>query len=87
MLLWRGLKKEGAWRRQKHWLRFLLQLGVANGALVAIIIWLKSPVDAWFTMTGLQRTQEMTVLVASGVAVYFVMLVASGIRLRHFRLN
>ncbi|WP_404368355.1 murein biosynthesis integral membrane protein MurJ [Marinobacter sp.] len=84
-LLWRGLKKEGAWRSQPGWGRFLLQLAVANGALVAVILYLSAPVDQWLAVGGLRRSADMAVLVTAGVAVYLVALGLAGIRLRHFR--
>lgn len=84
-LLWRGLKKEGAWQSQPGWLRFGLQLMLANGALAAVIIYLNQPVDGWLAMGGLQRAREMGILVAAGVSVYFLALALAGVRVRHFR--
>ncbi|WP_084694267.1 murein biosynthesis integral membrane protein MurJ [Marinobacter daepoensis] len=84
-LLWRGLRKEGAWKSQPGWTRFLLQLGVANAALAAVILGLNGPVAHWLALSGLQRAAEMAVLVAAGVVAYFVMLAIAGVRLRQFR--
>lgn len=51
-LLWRGLRKEGAWKSQSGWPKFLLQLALANGALAAVILWLNAPVPQWLAMGG-----------------------------------
>ncbi|KPQ01855.1 murein biosynthesis integral membrane protein MurJ [Marinobacter sp. HL-58] len=84
-LLWRGLIKEGAWKWQPGWPRFLVQIGLANGALAGAILWLQPPVDRWLGAGGLQRATDMGILVVSGIAVYFVVLALAGVRVRHFR--
>lgn len=85
LLLWRGLKKEGAWKSQPGWPRFLLQLAFANGALAATVLYLRAPVSDWLAAGGLARASDMAILVAAGVAVYFVALAVTGVRVRHFR--
>ncbi|HTN33368.1 MAG TPA: murein biosynthesis integral membrane protein MurJ [Marinobacter sp.] len=84
-LLWRGLRKENAWRSQPGWLRFLLQLLFANTALAGTILWLSDSAGAWLTASGYERAMSMTILVAAGAAVYFVALALAGVRVRHFR--
>ncbi|MBW4936410.1 murein biosynthesis integral membrane protein MurJ [Marinobacter sp. F4206] len=84
-LLWRGLRKEGAWQSQSGWPRFLVQIGVANLALALTILWLKAPVSVWLAAGGYQRAADMAVLVGAGVAVYFLALGLTGVRVRHFR--
>ena len=84
-LLWRGLRKEGAWKSQSGWPKFLMQLAVANSALAAVILWLNVPVGQWLAFTGLQRASEMTILVVAGVLAYFVALALAGVRVRQFR--
>ncbi|WP_203143949.1 murein biosynthesis integral membrane protein MurJ [Marinobacter mangrovi] len=86
-LLWRNLRREGAWRRQAGWLRFLAQLAAANAALAAVILSLGVPVSQWLAMTGMERAQSMAVLVGSGVVAYFAVLALVGVRVRHFRLR
>ena len=84
-LLWRGLIREGAWKWQPGWTRFLVQIGLANAALAAVILWLQPPVGQWLMAGGLQRATDMGILVVSGVAVYFIVLALAGVRVRHFR--
>ncbi|MCK7545435.1 murein biosynthesis integral membrane protein MurJ [Marinobacter bryozoorum] len=84
-LLWRGLAKEGAWKAQAGAMKFLLQLAVANGVLAGVILLLNEPVPTWLAYGGLDRALEMAVLVAAGVAVYFLTLALVGVRVRHFR--
>ncbi|MFO7530539.1 MAG: murein biosynthesis integral membrane protein MurJ [Marinobacter sp.] len=84
-LLWRGLRKEGAWQSQPGWPVFLARLLFANAALAAVILWLKAPVADWLVAGGLVRARDMAILVGSGVGVYFVALAVAGVRVRHFR--
>ncbi|MEX2476067.1 murein biosynthesis integral membrane protein MurJ [Marinobacter sp.] len=85
LLLWRGLKKQGAWKGQAGWPRFLAQLALANGALAAVILYLRAPVAEWLAASGTQRALDMGILVGAGVGVYFVVLALAGVRVRHFR--
>ena len=84
-LLWRGLKREGAWVSQPGWWRFGAQLLVANGALAVLVLYLNPSVSEWLAMPGLARAGQMAVLVGAGVAVYFIALALAGVRVRHFR--
>lgn len=84
-LLWRGLAKEGAWKASPGWRRFLLQLMSANAALVAVILYLQQPLSHWLSVGGMQRSIDMAVLVVAGALVYFIVLAATGVRIRHFR--
>ncbi|MDY6798172.1 MAG: lipid II flippase MurJ, partial [Pseudomonadota bacterium] len=85
LLLWRGLMREGAWRSQSGWPVFLLRLGLANAVLAGAILWLNPPVSDWLSAGGLQRSQDMAVLVAAGLLAYFGTLALVGVRIRHFR--
>jgi putative peptidoglycan lipid II flippase len=85
LLLWWGLRKEGAWKSQSGWPRFLLQLAFANLALAAVVLYLRAPVSDWLAAPGMQRAADMGILVAAGVAVYFIALALAGVRVRHFR--
>ncbi|MCH8499305.1 MAG: murein biosynthesis integral membrane protein MurJ [Marinobacter sp.] len=84
-LLYRGLRRDGVWRGQSGWGRFLLQLALANGVLALVILSLSGDVSHWLGLTGWQRAGEMAVLVAAGVGAYFAALAAMGVRVRHFR--
>lgn len=79
------MRREGAWKSQPGWPLFLLQLLIANGALAAVIVWLKAPVAVWLANGGYQRAADMAVLVGAGVTVYFLALALAGVRVRHFR--
>jgi len=84
-LLWRGLRREGAWKSQPGWLKFFAQLLFANALLAATILWLRAPASDWLVAGGYTRAMDMALLVVAGVAVYFVALALTGVRVRHFR--
>ncbi|PVY70411.1 putative peptidoglycan lipid II flippase [Tamilnaduibacter salinus] len=86
-LLWRGLRREGAWQAQPGWVRFALQVTAANGVMAGLIVWLAGPVSGWLEATGIQKAQEMVVLVGVGVVAYFAVLLLTGVRVRHFRIQ
>ena len=84
-LLWRGLRREGAWKSQPGWLKFIAQLLFANALLAATILWLGAPVSDWLSAGGYIRAVDMAVLVVVGAGVYFAALGLTGVRVRHFR--
>lgn len=84
-LLWRGLRREGAWKSQPGWPKFFLQLALANVVLAGVILWLNVPAAQWFAAGGAQRALDMSVIVVAGVVAYFAALAVAGVRVRHFR--
>lgn len=84
-LLWRGLRKQKAWRSQPGWPGFLMQLLFANAALAGIILWLSDPASVWLAAGGYERMLNMAMLVGAGASVYFAALALAGVRVRHFR--
>ena len=84
-LLWLGLLRRGAYRAQPGWPKFLVQLVLANGALVLLIELFKGPDARWLQQAALVRVEHMALLVVAGVVLYFLVLFLSGVRLRQFR--
>ena len=86
-LLWWVLRRDGAWQSQPGWLRFGVQVALANGALAVAILSLRGSTEHWLLVSGLQRSMDMTLIVVVGALVYFATLAIAGVRLRHFRLR
>ena len=84
-MLYRGLRKSGVYQPQSGWLKFMLILLLANSALAAISVWLMGAPGDWLTWETMQRIGWLALLVGSGVAVYFAVMIAAGLRLRHLR--
>ncbi|WP_281247858.1 murein biosynthesis integral membrane protein MurJ [Modicisalibacter ilicicola] len=86
-LLARGLRRQGVLVFQPGWGRYAWQLGGGCALLGAGLWWFSPPWQAWLHWEVEQRVLTLGALVVGGVTLYFAWLVASGIRLRHFRLN
>ncbi|WP_083928469.1 murein biosynthesis integral membrane protein MurJ [Marinobacterium rhizophilum] len=84
-LLLRGLLREGVFRWQPGWAVWLLRLGSANVAMVAVLVYLSPAVVQWFDWGLMDRVWQMTVLVLLGAGVYAAVLLLTGLRLRHLR--
>ncbi|GAB6196068.1 murein biosynthesis integral membrane protein MurJ [Lysobacter xanthus] len=84
-LLWHWLRRSGVYERQPGWGRFLLQVGTACAAMVAIVLlglhWMpdfgQSPTH--------RRVFNLLALVIAGGATYGAVLLLLGIRPRHLR--
>src|SRR5690554_5981002 len=85
ILLWRGLKRQGAWKSQPGWGKYLAQIGLANAAMVAVILWLNMPVTRWLSADGIERSLYMGMMVVAAAGAYFTVLALTGVRVRHFR--
>ena len=83
-LLLRGLRREGVFRPQPGWRRFFGQLLLANIVMGAGLFWLVSPGEQWLQFSLGERVLQMALLVVGGAAVYFTVLLLSGVRPRQF---
>ncbi|MAL99486.1 MAG: murein biosynthesis integral membrane protein MurJ [Alteromonadaceae bacterium] len=83
-LLWRGLRKDGAYQFTPGWGRFLLQLCAANILMAGFILWYNASAN-WLDAMATERILDMAILVVGGVLVYGTTLGVGGVRLRHFR--
>ncbi|MBM96907.1 MAG: murein biosynthesis integral membrane protein MurJ [Oceanospirillaceae bacterium] len=84
-MLYCGLRVLGVYRPATGWWRFGMRLFLANGALVAVILALGGSTQQWLSSGATERILDMSVVVVSGVAVYFVVLFLVGLRPRHLR--
>lgn len=84
-LLYAGLVRKRIYRPRPGWLRFALQLTVALGAMLALLWWAVPQID-WVTLRA-QPWLRMALtlgLVAGAGALYLGVLLALGLRPRHF---
>jgi putative peptidoglycan lipid II flippase len=84
-LLFRGLRKEGAWRAEPGWGLFTFRLVAANGAMGLVLWLLAGNLEFWFGLHALERGIRLALLIAGGALVYLVVLLALGVRLRELR--
>jgi putative peptidoglycan lipid II flippase len=84
-MLYRGLRKQGVYEHQQGWLGFGLKIFLANSALVALMLVLMGPAAQWLDWSAAQRAGWMTLIVVASVVMYFAILIAAGLRVRHLR--
>ncbi|WP_372598579.1 murein biosynthesis integral membrane protein MurJ [Amphritea sp.] len=84
-LLLRGLLKEGVFSWQPGWLKWLVQVGLANALMIAFLLLLAGAPAQWLSFDLSQRVMNMTILVGGGVTVYLLVLLVTGMRLRDLR--
>ncbi|MDV3254765.1 MAG: murein biosynthesis integral membrane protein MurJ [Lysobacter sp.] len=84
-LLWRYLRRDGIYRAERGWLRWLLRIAAGLVAMAAVVVVLRQWVGDWTAMAGLMRWAWLLVVVAAGAAAYGFVLVVLGLRPRHLR--
>lgn len=83
-LLFRALWARKFYQPGKGWLAFLLRLGIGNLAM-GLFLWLTSaPVSVWLKWGWFTRAWHLGAICTGAIAVYFVCLVLSGLKLRDF---
>ncbi|XOZ33455.1 murein biosynthesis integral membrane protein MurJ [Halomonadaceae bacterium KBTZ08] len=86
-LLLRGLYRERVFQPQPGWGLFALQLVAANTVMGAVLYGVSPAVAQWLDFSLWVRVGYTAALVAGGALTYFAVLVLSGIRVRHFRMQ
>ncbi|MEH6592021.1 MAG: murein biosynthesis integral membrane protein MurJ [Halioglobus sp.] len=84
-LLLKGLLRKGVFRFQPGWLIYSSRLLVATLAMAAVIYLLCEEPGQWLSWDWQQRAGEMAKLCVSGGAVYVLVHLVTGTRLRHLR--
>jgi putative peptidoglycan lipid II flippase len=83
-LLWRGLRRDGAYRPSAGWPLLLLR-GAAASLLMGLALWWgTSDMAAWLNADSWERVARLLTWILIGIVVYFAALLASGVRPRHF---
>lgn len=84
LLLW-GLRRAGVYQPQSGWWLFILRLLGACAVMAALILWINAPSADWFVWGWQKRVLEMSILVISGIVVFFATLAILGMRPKHFK--
>ncbi len=82
-LLCHGLIRDGVFRLQAGWLRFAMQILVANVLMLLLIFWLAGDWQDWLGWTLLERVARMSWIVFGGIGLYSITLLVCGLRWRH----
>ena len=79
-LLWRGLRQQGVYQPAPGWWRLSLQVSLATLAMVAVILVLDGPLEAWVAASLSRRMAHLAVCIAAGMVVYAAVLWLLGLR-------
>jgi len=82
-LLYRMLRRQGAYRPEAGWPRVLLAVAVGCTAMVAVLAWLNDPPAQWAAWSAASRGYRLAFLIVLGAAAYVIATLAGGLRLRH----
>ena len=84
-LLWRGLRREEVFVPRPGWSKFGLQLLSSNLAMAIVVVVLLEYFQGWQHWLWDERSMALAAICIVGAAVYFVVLLMVGIRLKDLR--
>ena len=84
-LLWRGLRRSGIYRASPGWAMFLWRVLAANIAMAVLLGWFAGDLGEWTALGALDRAVKCGLGIAAGAALYFAVLIATGLRYGHLR--
>ena len=84
-LLWRGLRRSGIYRASPGWAMFLWRVLAANIAMAVLLGWFAGDLGEWTALGAHDRAVKCGLGVAAGAALYFAVLIATGLRYGHLR--
>lgn len=79
------LVKRGVYKPSKGWLKYCVQLVLANIAIVFYLIFMSNTVNYWLSFTPLMRLELLLAHVVAVILIYFLVLGATGLRPTDFR--
>jgi putative peptidoglycan lipid II flippase len=79
------LVKRGVFKPSPGWLKYLMQLGVANLAVAVYLYMMKGSITYWLSFPPVMRLCLLLAHVLAVVVIYALVLGLSGLRFRHFR--
>ena len=82
-LLYRALRKQGAYRPEPGWSRVSLAAATGCVAMVAAIWWQSGELGQWVEASAMARAFRLTGLILFAVIVYCLTILAGGLRKHH----
>lgn len=81
-LLYRGLVKDGVYKPDPGWFLFLLKIGLACAVMGVVLYYGVEDVFMWAKWDVYQRAFNILLWVSAGAAVYLVVLLVTGVKLK-----
>lgn len=82
-LLLLGLRRDGVFHFHPGWGRLILQMLVANAAMIAVLLVFSGQWQEWVEWTIAAKVGQLSLLVVGGLLAYLLSLYLCGLRLRH----
>jgi len=82
-MLYVMLRRDGAYVPVAGWSRVLLAVGLSSLAMALALVWQLVDLSVWLGAPVMERTWMLTILIGSGVAVYAISLLVTGLRKHH----
>ena len=76
-----------SYRPQSGWLWFIVRVAIAVAAMGLCLTYLNASIEVWFERTFWQRVLNLSILIAAAMSVYFIVLLATGIRPKELLLS
>lgn len=86
-LLYRDLRRTGVVQHSPGWLLLVGRVLLANVAMCVVLLQLNRPIEWWLANSNSDRALQVAILVIVGAGVYFLALVALGLRPSQFKLR
>jgi putative peptidoglycan lipid II flippase len=87
LLLWRGLQKKKVYQPGNGWFKYGTQLLLANLAMGLFLWGADEHLTVWMQHGAIWRLSHLGFLVIGGVAIYFIVLYATGLRFKTFMIK
>jgi putative peptidoglycan lipid II flippase len=84
-LLFRGLIKREIYQPRPGWIKYFIQLAIANGLMAIFLLFFSSSIQHWISIRLLWRVGYLSLLMLGALIIYFGALLISGVRASHFR--
>ena len=85
LLLWRSLRRRGLYQAEPGWWRWLARIALGLLAMAAAVLAVRGWVGEWTALTVPWRWIWLLAAVAAGAGAYGLVMLATGLRLRHLR--
>jgi putative peptidoglycan lipid II flippase len=82
-LLFRRLRRDGAYAPSSGWGVFALRIGAATAAMTGLVLGFAGPLADWLALDTWHRCLRLAALILAALGVYFGALFALGLRYRH----
>ena len=82
-LLYRSLRRQGAYRPEHGWARVAGAVGLGSLAMLAVLVWQYGEIQQWADASAIARASRLTGLIGFSMLVYSLAIIVGGLRKQH----